>query len=119
MAEKIESSMPFSEFKKDASGLVPCVVQDWENGEVLMVAWMNEEAYERTLETGLMTYWSRSRQELWTKGMTSGHIQHVKSMAVDCDRDTLLARVEQVGAACHTGHRSCFYTPLFDVSGEK
>lgn len=99
--------------KTDSKGLVPCIVQDVENGDVLMMAWMNEESYKKTLETGLMTYWSRSRQELWVKGMTSGHFQHVVSMSVDCDLDTLLAKVEQTGAACHTGHRSCFYTTLF------
>ena len=80
--------------------------------EVLMVAWMNEESYKKTLETGKMTYWSRSRQELWTKGLTSGHISYVRSLDIDCDKDTILAKVSQIGAACHTGHRSCFFTPL-------
>ena len=75
-----------------------------------MVAYMNQEAYEKTLETGTMTYWSRSRNELWVKGMTSGHFQYVKELRIDCDRDTLLAKVEQTGAACHTGNHSCFYT---------
>lgn len=77
-----------------------------------MMAYMNEEAYEQTLREGMMTYWSRSRQELWRKGDTSGHYQYVKSLDIDCDRDTILAKVEQIGAACHTGHRSCFYTNL-------
>ena len=77
-----------------------------------MVAYMNEEAFDLTIQTGKMTYWSRSRQELWTKGMTSGHVQYVKALLIDCDNDTLLAKVAQVGAACHTGNRSCFYRTL-------
>ncbi len=85
------------------------VVQDFENHEVLMVAYMNREAYEKTLESGVMTYWSRSRNELWVKGATSGHYQYVKELLIDCDCDTILAKVEQIGAACHTGSRSCFY----------
>ena len=108
----LESAVPWSEFKKDDRGLVTCVVQDYRNDEVLMVAWMNEESYKKTLETGKMTYWSRSRQELWTKGLTSGHISYVRSLDIDCDKDTILAKVSQIGAACHTGHRSCFFTPL-------
>lgn len=108
----LESAVPWSEFKKDDRGLVTCVVQDYRNDEVLMVAWMNEESYRKTLETGKMTYWSRSRQELWTKGLTSGHISYVRSLDIDCDKDTILAKVSQIGAACHTGHRSCFFTPL-------
>ena len=104
----------FSELKKDENGLVPCIVQDYKNDEVLMMAYMNEESFEKTLLTGKMHYFSRSRQSLWLKGETSGHYQYVKSMAVDCDQDTLLAKVSQVGAACHTGSRSCFYTPLFE-----
>lgn len=107
-----ESSMDFSEFKADANGLVPCVVQDYKTGEVLMVAYMNEESYRATCETGRMTYFSRSRQELWCKGDTSGHYQYVKELRLDCDRDTILAKVHQVGAACHTGERSCFFTEL-------
>jgi phosphoribosyl-ATP pyrophosphohydrolase/phosphoribosyl-AMP cyclohydrolase len=99
----------FSELKKDENGLVPCIVQDYKNDEVLMMACMNEESFEKTLLTGKMHYFSRSRQSLWLKGETSGHYQYVKSMAVDCDKDTLLAKVSQVGAACHTGNRSCFY----------
>ena len=102
----------FSEFKTDAAGLVPVVVQDEENGQVLMVAYMNEQAYYQTVQEGVMTYWSRSRSELWRKGDTSGHYQIVCSLEIDCDSDTILAKVKQVGAACHTGHRSCFFTAL-------
>lgn len=108
--------MNFEEFKLNADGLIPTIVQDYENGDVLMLAYMNEESYQKTLETGLMTYWSRSRGELWVKGDTSGHYQHVKSLYIDCDNDTILAKVEQVGAACHTGNRSCFFTPLVTES---
>ena len=104
--------MEWSELKKNTDGLVPCIVQDYENGDVLMMAWMNEESFRKTLETGRMTYFSRSRQSLWTKGETSGHFQYVKSISIDCDKDTMLAKVSQIGAACHTGNRSCFYTPL-------
>ena len=108
------SSMPkadisFKDLKLDANGLIPVVVQDYVNGEVLMLAYMNEEAYNKTLETGIMTYYSRSRQELWVKGLTSGHFQYVGSLDIDCDNDTILAKVRQVGAACHTGNRTCFY----------
>ena len=109
-----ESAVPFSEFKADDKGLVPCIVQDYKTKDVLMMAYMNEESFEKTLETGRMTYFSRSRNELWTKGETSGHFQYVKSLAIDCDKDTILAKVSQVGAACHTGNRSCFYTPLVE-----
>lgn len=105
--------MKFSEFKLNSDGMIPVVVQDYENNEVLMVAYMNEEAYNMTIETGKMTYYSRSRNELWIKGLTSGHFQYVKSIEVDCDKDTLLAKVGQVGAACHTGNRTCFYTNIF------
>ena len=93
--------------------MVPIIVQDYKTDEVLMLAYMNEEAYLTTLKLGKMTYWSRSRNELWTKGLTSGHVQYVKSLTIDCDNDTILAKVEQVGAACHTGNRTCFFTPLF------
>lgn len=108
----LESSMPFSEFKKNNEGLVPVVVQDYKTQEVLMVAYMNEEAYNITIKTGKMTYYSRSRQEIWIKGETSGHYQFVKKLMIDCDRDTILAKVHQLGAACHTGNTSCFYTEL-------
>jgi phosphoribosyl-AMP cyclohydrolase len=94
--------------KRDGDGLVPAVVQQHDTGEVLMVGWMDDEALHRTLTTGRATYWSRSRQEYWVKGDTSGHVQHVKSVALDCDGDSLLVRVDQVGAACHTGDRTCF-----------
>ncbi len=106
------SSLPFSAFKLNDDGLIPVIVQDFRTAEILMLAYMNEKAYEQTLREGMMTYWSRSRQELWRKGDTSGHYQYVKSLDIDCDRDTILAKVEQIGAACHTGHRSCFYTNL-------
>lgn len=94
--------------KRDAAGLVVAVVQQYATGEVLMVAWMDDEALHRTLTTGVATYWSRSRQQHWVKGATSGHLQHVRSVALDCDGDSLLLRVEQVGVACHTGDRTCF-----------
>ena len=92
----------------DEHGLVCAVVQDDEDGSVLMVGWMDDEALHRTLTSGRVTFWSRSRQEYWRKGDTSGHVQHVRSVALDCDGDAVLVRVHQVGAACHTGTRSCF-----------
>ena len=94
--------------KRNDQGLVPAVVQQHDTGEVLMLAWMDDEALRRTLTTGRATYWSRSRSEYWVKGETSGNVQHVKSVALDCDGDTLLLRVEQTGPACHTGARTCF-----------
>ncbi len=94
--------------KRDATGLVCAVVQDHGTREVLMVGWMDDEALHRTLTTGRVTFWSRSRQEYWRKGDTSGHVQHVRSVHLDCDGDAVLVQVEQVGAACHTGTRSCF-----------
>jgi len=97
------------------NGLVPAIAQDAETGEVLMMAYMNEESWEKTLETGEVHYWSRSRQELWHKGGTSGHTQKVKSIRIDCDDDTLVLLIEQIGgAACHKGYRSCFYRELKD-----
>jgi phosphoribosyl-AMP cyclohydrolase len=96
----------------DARGLVPAIAQDHATGEVLMLAWMNAEAVARTLATGRVTYWSRSRQAFWAKGETSGHVQRLVEMRLDCDRDCLLLRVEQAGPACHTGRRSCFYTAV-------
>ncbi len=110
--EMFESIMQFSDFKTLDNGLIPVVVQDYRTSEVLMVAYMNEEAFNHTMETGRMTYYSRSRQELWCKGDTSGHYQYVKKLWIDCDNDTILAKVRQVGAACHTGNRSCFFTEL-------
>ena len=95
--------------KYDANGLVPAVVQDYENGDVLMVAYMNREALRRTLTTGRTCFWSRSRQEYWVKGETSGNIQLVKSVHIDCDRDCVLVKVEQKGPACHENYRSCFF----------
>lgn len=110
--EVFESLIDFSDFKLMDNNLIPAVVQDYRTNEVLMVGYMNEESYRRTIETGKMTYYSRSRQELWLKGETSGHFQYVKSLLLDCDNDTILAKVRQVGAACHTGNRSCFFKEL-------
>ncbi len=110
--ELFESSIAFSDFKTLDNGLIPVVVQDYRTSQVLMMAYMNEESFGKTLETGKMTYYSRSRQELWCKGDTSGHYQYVQELLIDCDKDTLLAKVRQVGAACHTGNLSCFYTQL-------
>ncbi|HZM80294.1 MAG TPA: phosphoribosyl-AMP cyclohydrolase [Candidatus Limnocylindrales bacterium] len=98
--------------KLDRDGLIAAVVRQYDTGEVLMLAWMNEEALRRTLTTGRATYWSRSRGELWVKGETSGHHQHVKSVALDCDGDAVLVSVDQIGPACHTGERTCFFTEL-------
>jgi phosphoribosyl-AMP cyclohydrolase len=94
--------------KRDADGLVAAIVQQHDTGEVLMLGWMDDEALHRTLTEGRVSFWSRSRQEYWRKGDTSGHVQFVRSVALDCDGDALLVRVEQVGAACHTGARTCF-----------
>ncbi|MDJ1135284.1 phosphoribosyl-AMP cyclohydrolase [Streptomyces iconiensis] len=94
--------------KRDADGLFPAIAQQYDTGEVLMLGWMDDEALARTLASGRATYWSRSRSEYWVKGDTSGHVQHVKSVALDCDADTVLVKVDQVGAACHTGTRTCF-----------
>jgi phosphoribosyl-AMP cyclohydrolase len=94
--------------KRDAAGLVAAVVQQYDTGEVLMVGWMDDEALHRTLTTGRATYWSRSRQQYWVKGETSGNLQLVKSVALDCDGDAVLVKVDQIGVACHTGDRSCF-----------
>jgi phosphoribosyl-AMP cyclohydrolase len=96
----------------DEHGLIPVVVQDVEDGDILMVAWANREALDRTIAEGRMVYWSRSRGELWRKGDTSGHTQHWEALRVDCDGDVLLARVHQEGAACHTGARSCFHRTI-------
>ncbi|GAB6150923.1 imidazole glycerol phosphate synthase [Clostridium novyi A str. BKT29909] len=96
------------DFKK-GSGLVPAIIQDFKNGQVLMLGYMNKESFNKTIETGITWFWSRSRNELWNKGATSGNTQYVKSISMDCDNDTLLIKVEQIGNACHKGHRSCFY----------
>lgn len=100
--------------KYDANGLIPCIAQDHGSGEVLMMAWMNAEAVARTVATGRVTYWSRSRGAFWVKGETSGHVQRLVELRFDCDRDALLALVEQEGPACHTNRRSCFYTAVRD-----
>lgn len=110
--ETFEAAYKWEDFKKNSDGMVPVVVQDYRTLEVLMVAYMNEEAYRQTLALGKMTYYSRSRQELWLKGATSGHYQYVKSLTADCDMDTILAKVSQVGAACHTGAKSCFFNEI-------
>lgn len=112
MVETLDAAYGWQDFKKNNDGLVPVVVQDYRTREVLMMAYMNEEAYEQTLLTGRMTYYSRSRDELWLKGATSGHFQYVKGLTADCDMDTILARVSQIGAACHTGERSCFFNEI-------
>lgn len=106
----LTTAIPIAEIRYDAQGLVPAIVQDYLDGTVLMMAWMNRESLQKTLETGRTWFWSRSRSELWPKGETSGHVQFVKSLRYDCDSDTLLIGVEQVGdIACHTGERSCFH----------
>ena len=111
--------------KFDSNGLIPCVVQDYKDGAVLMVAYMNKEAVKRTLKTKKATFWSRSRQKFWVKGESSGNIQKVKEFYFDCDGDCLLVKVDQIGgAACHTGHRSCFFTKVSftgktDVKGKR
>ena len=106
--------MPFdpASLRYNDQGLIPAIAQDEASGDVLMMAWMNPEAVARTLQTGRVTYWSRSRQAFWVKGETSGHVQELVELRVDCDRDALLLRVRQTGPACHTGRRSCFYTAV-------
>ncbi len=110
--DTFESSIDFSEFKLGPDGLIPVVVQDYRTLRVLMVAYMNEEAFDNTLKSGKMTYYSRERKTLWVKGETSGHYQFVKSLTLDCDKDTILAKVRQIGPACHTGEISCFFNTL-------
>lgn len=100
------------------SNLIPAIVVEESTGQVLMLAYMNRESLQKTMETGYTWFWSRSRQELWNKGATSGHLQKVKELYADCDNDTLLVKVEQTGAACHTGHHSCFYKQLLPVQRE-
>ncbi|MCR5774311.1 MAG: bifunctional phosphoribosyl-AMP cyclohydrolase/phosphoribosyl-ATP diphosphatase HisIE [Lachnospiraceae bacterium] len=107
-----DSKISWEELSKNSEDMIPVIAQDYKSGEVLMLAYMNEEAFEKTLATGKMTYWSRSRNELWTKGETSGNYQFVKSLTADCDKDTILAKVLQIGVACHTGARSCFFNEM-------
>ncbi len=118
--ERLDPSIA-ARLKKDAKGLVAAVVQQYDSRQVLMVGYMDEEALRRTLTTGRVTFWSRSRQEYWRKGDTSGHVQYVKGVSIDCDGDALLVEVDQVGAACHTGTRSCFEAggPLPVVQGNR
>ncbi len=108
----LKAAYKWEDFKKNSDGMVPVIVQDYKTSEVLMMAYMNEEAYKNTLKTGKMCYYSRSRNEQWLKGETSGHFQYVKSLTCDCDKDTILAKVSQVGAACHTGAYSCFFNQI-------
>ena len=115
----LSAAYKWSDFKANTDGLVPVVVQDYKTSEVLMVAYMNEEAYHNTIKCGKMTYYSRSRQEQWLKGDTSGHFQYVKSLTADCDMDTILAQVAQVGVACHTGVKSCFFNNVVTSKEEK
>lgn len=117
--EEVEIDLSWSQFKLGSDGLLPCIVQDVHTGQVLMMAYMNEEAFRQTCQTGRMTYYSRSRQSLWLKGETSGHYQYVRSLSADCDWDTLLAKVEQVGVACHTGAYSCFFRPILKDGGNE
>lgn len=117
MADMPESTSPLptelaAGLKRDEHGLVAAVIQQHDTREVLMLGWMDDEALRRTLSEGRVTFWSRSRGEYWRKGDTSGHVQHVRSVSLDCDGDAVLVRVDQVGAACHTGERTCFFTPL-------
>lgn len=116
--DTFDPKLTWDELKKSNDGLIPVVVQDYKTCEVLMVAYMNEESYNKTIETGMMTYFSRSRQQLWLKGETSGHFQYVKSLTADCDLDTILAKVSQIGAACHTGAHSCFFNEIASKEGK-
>lgn len=109
---KKTSKFKLSQLKFDDKGLIPAIIQDYKTKEVLMVAYMNKESLKRTLKLGKTCYWSRSRKEYWVKGETSGHFQFVKSVAYDCDMDALLIKVRQIGVACHTGNRSCFYRKI-------
>lgn len=115
-AVNIDCKYKWADLKKNSDNMVPVVVQDYKSDEVLMVAYMNEEAFNKTVETGVMTYYSRSRDELWVKGLTSGHFQYVKSMYLDCDLDTILVKVIQIGSACHTGKGSCFFNEAFKLN---
>lgn len=108
----MEKKIAVKDLKFDEKGLIPAIIQDYKDSEVLMVGYMNAESLRRTLRSGKTCFWSRSRKEYWVKGMTSGHFQFVKSVAYDCDMDAVLIKVRQVGVACHTGTRSCFYRKL-------
>ena len=112
----MKETVDFDTFKLNSDGLIPVVVQEASSGDVLMVAYMNRQAYEDTCKDGRMHYYSRSRKQQWLKGETSGHFQYVKELYLDCDRDTLLAKVDQVGPACHTGSHSCFFNPIISES---
>ena len=110
LSEIIGLKMIDLDFSKNADGLLPAVVQEYERGDVLMLAYINRESWERTLRTGKAHYWSRSRKKIWLKGESSGHVQIIRDILIDCDNDTVVFKVEQIGgAACHTGYRSCFY----------
>ena len=107
------------DFKKSEDGLLPAIAQDYESNDVLMLAYVNEDSWNETIRTGYATYWSRSRQELWKKGDTSGNLQEIKEILIDCDNDAIIFKVNQIGgAACHTGHRSCFYRRIVDNKSE-
>lgn len=106
------NSKTINKLKFDKSGLIPAIIQDYKKNDVLMVAYMNKESIKRTIKFGKTCFWSRSRKEYWVKGLTSGHFQFIKSVAYDCDKDALLIKVRQLGAACHTGNRSCFYRKI-------
>ena len=125
VSQKIDSGYaPMANFteadqlKFNADGLIPAIIQDQPSGRVVMMAWMNRASLEKTIETGLTHFWSRSRQKFWMKGESSGHVQRVKDIAFDCDGDTLLIQVEQVGAACHEGYHSCFFRSVRDAGNE-
>ena len=119
-ADRTEVEEALGRIRFTETGLVPAIVQQWDSHEVLMMGWMDAEAFRRTMTEGRVTFWSRSRREYWRKGDTSGHVQYVKGIALDCDGDTLLVTVEQIGAACHTGERTCFdagrLTPVVGAS---
>ena len=121
-SEKLESPLPGpfdpKTLRYDAAGLIPCIAQQHDTGQVLMMAWMNVDAVAKTLSSGRVTYWSRSRQAYWKKGETSGHVQNLIELRVDCDRDCLLALVDQTGPACHTNRRTCFYTAIGEEERE-
>ena len=115
----LKGKLPFESLKQDSHGLIPVITQDDKTNQVLMLAYMNKEAYEKTLKTGIMTYYSRSRKELWIKGLTSGHFQYVKSLWADCDKDTILAKVAPIGPACHTGAVSCFFEEIVKTESKQ